>query len=121
MDAGGATSTSIFDRIVCGVDGTPESLFAVKQANRLQQPEGSPLLVLAMSLAKTVHAGMEASHAAQLMETEAEEAMAEAKALVSAEAKILNGDPATVLLNEAQHATCSRSGRTTAAVFPQCC
>jgi nucleotide-binding universal stress UspA family protein len=105
MDAGGATSTSIFDRIVCGVDGTPESLFAVRQASRLQQPEGSLLLVIAVSLAKAAGAGMAARHAAQLLETEAEEALAEAKKLVSADAKILNGDPATMLLNEAKHAT----------------
>ena len=45
MATRGATYTSIFDRIVCDIDGTAESLFAVKQANPLQQPEGSLLLV----------------------------------------------------------------------------
>ncbi|MGH3024015.1 MAG: universal stress protein [Gaiellaceae bacterium] len=100
-----ATGTSIFDRIVCGVDGTPESLFAVKQAARLQGPEGSLLLVVAMSLAKAAHAGMAARHAADLLQTEAEEAMAEAKELVPAEGKIVDGDPAAVLLDEAENAT----------------
>ena len=99
------TDTTLFDRIVCGVDGTPESLFAVKQANRLQRPDGSLLLIAATNLAKAAHAGMAASHAAGLLQDEAEQAMAEAKEVVPAEGRIVNGDPATVLLNEAQHAT----------------
>lgn len=103
--AAGATDTGIFARIVCGVDGTAESLFAVKQANRLRQPEGSLLLVVATNLAKAAHAGMAARHAAELLQTEAEQAMAEAKQLVRAEGKIVNGHPATVLLGEAQRAT----------------
>jgi nucleotide-binding universal stress UspA family protein len=95
----------VFDRIVCGVDGTPESLFGVKQASRLQGSQGSLLLVTVMSLAKAAHAGMAASHAAELLQTDAEQAMAEAKELVSAEGRIVNGDPAKVLLNESQRAT----------------
>jgi nucleotide-binding universal stress UspA family protein len=105
LNAFGPTDTSLFDRIVCGVDGTPESLFAVKQANRLQRPDGSLLLVAATNLAKAAHAGMAATHAAGLMQDEAEKAMAQAKEVVSAEGRIANGDPATVLLNEARHAT----------------
>lgn len=105
MDASGTTDTSIFDRIVCGVDGTPESLFAVKQGGRLQQPGGSLLLVAVVSLAKAAHAGMAARHAAELLQSDAEQAMAEAKELVPADGKIVNGDPAKVLLNEAEHAT----------------
>ena len=105
MATSGATQTSIFDRIVCGIDGTPESLFAVKQANRLLHPEGSLLLVAAMNLTKSAHAGMAARHAAGLMQDDAEQAMAEANELVPAEGKIVNGDPATVLLSEAEQAT----------------
>jgi nucleotide-binding universal stress UspA family protein len=105
MNASAPTDLNIFQRIVCGVDGTAESLFAVKQANRLQQPEGSLLLVVAMSLAKAAHAGMAARHAAELLQAEAEQAMADAKEVVPAEGKIVNGDPATVLLSEAEHAT----------------
>jgi hypothetical protein len=75
----GATQTSIFNRIVCGIDGTAESLFAARQANRLQHSEGSLLIVVAMSFGKAVHAGMTARHAAGLMQHDAEQAMAEAK------------------------------------------
>ena len=100
-----ATDTSIFDRIVCGIDGTPESLFAVKQAARLQGSEGSLLLVAVMELVKSVHAGMAASHAGDLLRTETEGAMAEAMELAAAESRIVSGDPATVILDEAQQAT----------------
>ena len=90
---------------MCGVDGTAESLFAVKQASRLQQPDGSLLIVVALGLGKAAHAGMAATHAATLLQQEAERALAEAQELVPAEGKIVNGDPATVLLGEAQRAT----------------
>lgn len=105
MNASALTDLRIFDRIVCGVDGTPESLFAVKQASRLKPSEGSLLLVAAMSLAKAAHAGMAAPHAAELLQTEAEQALAEAEKLAPAEGKIVNGDPAAVLLKEAEQAT----------------
>ena len=96
---------SIFARVVCGVDGTAESLFAVKQANRLRLPEGRLLLVVATSLAKAAHAGIAAGHAAELLQAEAEQALAEAEQLAPAEGKIVNGDPAAILLSEAQQAT----------------
>lgn len=105
MNAIAPTDIHIFDRIACGVDGTAESLFAVRQAARLQRPEGSLLLVTVMSLAKAAHAGMAAPHAAELLQTEAEQAIAEAKELAPADGRIVNGDPAAVLLNEAEHAT----------------
>jgi nucleotide-binding universal stress UspA family protein len=98
-------SGGIFDRIVCGVDGTAESLTAVRQAARLRPAEGSLLLVAAVSLAKAAHAGMAAPHAAELLQAEAEQALAEAGGFASAEGKIVNGDPATVILNEASRAT----------------
>ena len=101
----GVTDTGVLQRIVCGVDGTADSLFAVRQAARVRPPEGRLLLVAAVSFAKAAHAGMAVSHAAELLQTEAEEALAEAQLLVEAEGKIVNGDPATVLLNEAQDAT----------------
>lgn len=103
--AAAATDTGIFARIVCGVDGTAESLYAVRQANRLREPEGSLLLVVAVSLAKAAQAGIAAGHAAELLQHDAEQALAEAGKLAPAEGKIVSGDPAAVLLSEAQHAT----------------
>ncbi len=98
-------SAGIFERIVCGVDETPESVAAVQQAARLQPRGGSLLLVAVVSFAKTAHAGMAAPHAAELLQAEAERAMAEATEIAAAEGKIVDGDPASVLLNEARGAT----------------
>jgi nucleotide-binding universal stress UspA family protein len=103
--AAGATGTGIFDRVVCGLDGTPESLTAVQQARRLRAPDGSLLLVAATNLAKAAHAGMAASHAAGLLRNEAEEAIAQARALGPAAEKIVDGEPVSVLLRESEQAT----------------
>ena len=100
-----AIVTGLFERIVCGVDGTPESLTAVRQANRLQGSSGSLLLVAAVPVAKAAHAGVAAPHAAEMLQTEAEQAIADANEIALAEGKIVNGDPAAVLLAEAAQAT----------------
>jgi nucleotide-binding universal stress UspA family protein len=98
----------VLKRIVCGVDGTPESLVAVTQAVRLQDPQGRLYLTSVAPLAKAAHAGFAAPHAAELLQHEAEAAVAEAGAVApSASAKVVNGDPVPVLLREveAEHAT----------------
>jgi nucleotide-binding universal stress UspA family protein len=96
----------IFDRIVCGVDGTPESSVAVAQAARLGGDQGDIQLVSVENIAQAAQAGMAAGHAAELLQQDAEEALAEARKLApSATAKVLNGDPAAVLLREADQAT----------------
>ena len=106
MDDAEASELSIFKRIVCGVDGTPASVIAVRQAIRLQDEDGDLLLTAAANVAKAAHAGMAAPHAAELLETEAETALAEAKAIApSATAKLVKGDPVAVLLQEAAQAT----------------
>jgi nucleotide-binding universal stress UspA family protein len=105
MTTNATAPTDIFDRIVCGVDGTPESLFAVKQVARLQRSDASLLLVAVTNLAQAAHAGIAASHAADLMQADAEKAIAEATELVAAESRIVNGDPAGVLLSAAEDAT----------------
>ena len=102
MDAQ-ASEAEFFDRILCGVDGTPASLVAVRQALRLQAEHGSVLLLAIANLAQAAHAGMAAPHAAELMRHEAEEALAEAQAIApSASAKLLDGDPVAVMLNQAE-------------------
>jgi nucleotide-binding universal stress UspA family protein len=92
-----------FERIVCGVDGTPESLVAVKQAGRLQDPRGRLYLTSVAPLAKAAQAGFAAPHAAELLQHEVEAALAEAQAIApSASAKLVNGDPVPVLLREVE-------------------
>jgi nucleotide-binding universal stress UspA family protein len=98
-----ASETGVFERIVCGVDGTPASLVAVRQALRLQGEHASVLLLAIANLAQAAHAGMAARHAAELMQHEAEAALAEAQAIApSATAKLLDGDPVAVMLNQAE-------------------
>jgi nucleotide-binding universal stress UspA family protein len=100
---GGASAPSIFARVVCGVDGTPEGLVAVQQAIRLRAPEGNLWLATAANLAKAAHAGIAAPHAAELLQREAEAALAEARELApSAIERLLNGAPAAVLVREAE-------------------
>jgi nucleotide-binding universal stress UspA family protein len=98
-----ANEHQVFERILCGVDGTPASLVAVRQALRLQDEHGSVLLLAVANLAKAVHAGMTAPHAADLRQQEAEAALGEAQAIApSANTKLVDGDPGTVLLKQAE-------------------
>lgn len=95
--------TRVFEHIVCGIDGTPASLVAVRQATRLQHADGSLRLVAAANLAKAAQAGMAATHAAELLEDEAGAALADARVLApSATAKLVSGNPVAVLLQEAR-------------------
>jgi nucleotide-binding universal stress UspA family protein len=98
-----ASEPQVFERILCGVDGTPASLFAVRQALRLQGEHGSVLLLAVANLAQAAHAGMAAPHAAELLQHEAEAALAEAQAIApSASSKLLDGDPVAVMLRQAE-------------------
>jgi nucleotide-binding universal stress UspA family protein len=108
MDNAVTSKPPTFERIVCGVDGTPASLVAVRQAVRLQVEGGVLQLTAVANLAKAVHAGMAAPHAAELMRDEAETALAEAGEIApGATTKLVNGEPVPVLLQEAEgeHAT----------------
>jgi nucleotide-binding universal stress UspA family protein len=106
MDHPRASEPAIFGRIVCGVDGTPESLVAVRQATRLRDPDGSLEVAVVANLAKAAQAGIAASHAAELLKQEAEAALAAAHEVApDASEKFLDGQPAAVLLREAEHAT----------------
>jgi nucleotide-binding universal stress UspA family protein len=92
----------VFEHIVCGVDGTSESLVAVRQAVRLQNGRGSLLLLTVANLAKAAHAGMAATHAADLLQHEGDAALVAARALApSASARLVDGDPAASLLEQA--------------------
>jgi nucleotide-binding universal stress UspA family protein len=45
----------MFERIVVGVDASPESLEAVRQADTLLRPDGRLVLVAAVDLSETIH------------------------------------------------------------------
>lgn len=98
-----ASEPRVFERIVCGVDGTPASLVSVRQALRLQDEDGTVLLLAVANLAQAAHAGMAATHAAELLQHDAEAALAEAQAIAhSASSNLVNGDPVGVLLKQAE-------------------
>ena len=98
-----ATESQVFERIVCGVDGTPASLVAVRQGLHLQGEHGSVSLVAVTNFAKAAQAGMAATHAAELVQHEAETALAEAQAIApSAATQLVDGDPAASLLKQAE-------------------
>jgi nucleotide-binding universal stress UspA family protein len=100
---GQGSEPPVFERILCGVDGTPASLVAARQALRLQDEHGSLLLSAVANLAKTAQAGVAAIHAAELLQHEAEAALAEAQAIApSAASKLVDGDPVEVLLKQAE-------------------
>jgi nucleotide-binding universal stress UspA family protein len=101
-----ATEPLLFKRILCGVDGTAESLVAVRQAARLVDVGGSLTLAAVANLAQAAHAGIAATHAAEMLRQDAEAALVEAAAVAPAgDKRIVNGDPASVLLREAENAT----------------
>jgi nucleotide-binding universal stress UspA family protein len=102
MDAQ-TSEPELFERILCGVDGTPASLVAVRQALRLQDDHGRLILLAVANLAQAAHAGMAAPHAAELLQHEAEAALAEGQALApSASSKLLVDDPVAALLGQAE-------------------
>jgi nucleotide-binding universal stress UspA family protein len=106
MDHAAANVPPIFKRIICGVDGTPESLVAVRQATRLRDPEGSLHLAAVANLAKAAQAGIAARHAAEMLQQETEAALTDAREIApDAMEKLLDGEPVGVLLREAEHAT----------------
>lgn len=95
-----------FSRVICGVDGSPESLTAVRQADRLLDAGGSLVLIAVTNIAQAAQAGMAAVHAAGLLQQEAENALAAAQSKApSASTRLINGDPRAVLLQEAEGAS----------------
>lgn len=96
----------LFERILCGVDGTPESTVAVEQALKLQEAGGTLTLVAVANLAQAAHAGTAARHAAEQLQQDAEQGLAAAGALAPvAVRRLVSGDPTAVLLREAADAT----------------
>lgn len=93
---------SIFDRVVCGVDGSPAGLEALRQAKRLLAPEGSLLAATVCDPSIAVVAGWDADVMRDKLRREAADAKAEAEreleSLAGASACLLEGSPAQRLL-----------------------
>jgi nucleotide-binding universal stress UspA family protein len=93
----------LLERVLCGVDATPESLEAVRQADRLREPDGTLDVVGALDFGVTAHAGWAASAAAGQLQAEAEQAVEAAKAEAPhADVRLLEGRADQVLRAEAE-------------------
>jgi nucleotide-binding universal stress UspA family protein len=105
MSVATPTKVAIFDRIVCGIDGTPESLEAARQAERLRSPHGALGLAAVMEVNTAVQAGFAMGHVLEELEAAAEDGLGRAAAEVKpANAHLLAGEPAPRLLDEIERA-----------------
>ena len=96
-------AAGILDRVLCGVDGTPESIEAVRQAARLRAPEGSLDVVGAVDLGAAAQAGWAATAVAADVEADAKRAIEAARTEApEAVCRLLEGRPSSVLLSEAE-------------------
>jgi nucleotide-binding universal stress UspA family protein len=102
------TPTGVFDRVVCGVDGTPESLEAVRQAIALI-PEGAAVhLVSVLDLAPAASIAWVAPEMAPAMTVRSSEALERALEVApGATTHSVDGAPPRCLLEEIErmHAT----------------
>jgi nucleotide-binding universal stress UspA family protein len=100
---------SIFERIVCGVDDTPESLEAVRQAARLRRTPGRLHLFAAVYIAGAVAAAWSEEQIAAELERERGATLRNAIALAGDDvsSRLVNGPAAVSLLAELEreHAT----------------
>jgi nucleotide-binding universal stress UspA family protein len=98
------TETAIFERVVCGVDGSEAGAIAARAAARVTDPDGSLVLVSVDDASIAVHAGYAMSQVAEELAREAKEALerGEAEATVGhrVETRLLEGDPVRCLLAE---------------------
>jgi nucleotide-binding universal stress UspA family protein len=101
--AGSELARATFGRVLCGVDATPQSLEAARQADGLRAADGSLTVLSALDIAATAQAGWAATHAAQGLRAEAESALEAARAEVPEAAfKLVEGRPHQALLTEAK-------------------
>lgn len=96
-------AAEVFDRIMCGVDGTPQSVQAVRQAARLRAPGGSLAVVTVIEVGLAAEAGWLATQAAAEMRREAERGLESARQEApDADFRSLEGRAPQVLLAEAK-------------------
>lgn len=99
-------SDPLFERIVVGVDGSPQGFTALSQAEGLLASAGELAIVTVCEEHLAVHAGYEAPRLAGEMHAEAECTVARAREAIRpttrANVRLLHGHPADVLLRVAE-------------------
>lgn len=97
MDA----SAAIFQRILCGVDESPASLEAARQAERMLVPDGTLHLLTAVDVTPAVHAGWGATTVVDEIRVGARDALARAvEHTHAASARLVEGKPVDALIHE---------------------
>ncbi len=93
----------MFERIVVGVEESPESLVAVRQATRLLTRDGRLVLTAVAEAALAVHAGWAATGVLEDIENAARSALDAARLVApGADTVLIDGAPADVLLETAR-------------------
>lgn len=96
--------STLFDRVVCGVDHSDAGLTAARVAGVITSPAGALTLVSATDSSVAVHAGWNMAQVLELLVVEARDALeqgrTEARPLHSLETKLMKGDPLRCLLAE---------------------
>lgn len=96
---------AVFDRIVCGIDGSPEALEAARQAEKLRPEDGTLRLVAVAPRDLAVHAGWASSHVLDEIDSMARTSLRAAVDEVHPSAShVVAGDAATCLLEEVESA-----------------
>ena len=106
-------TTRVFDRIVCGVDSSPESLEAARQADRLRASEGLLRLATVADVNVAAHAGFAATRVLGELDAAARDALhAAVDAVHPSSTHLLAGDPVPGLPRRAAAVGCdARLGR----------
>jgi nucleotide-binding universal stress UspA family protein len=94
--------TSVFDRIIAGVDGTDAGFEAARQAARLVTDDGWLEVFTAVYLAEATLAGWSSSRVAEELEREARETSRRGAAIAGprATSQLVNGPPLQSLVDE---------------------
>jgi nucleotide-binding universal stress UspA family protein len=104
MNTRAHTSTDVFDRVVCGVDGSDAGATAARVAGLVTAPDGSLTLVSAYDSSIAVHAGWNMAQVLDELALESQSALergrTEAEPHHPMEPKLLKGDPLHCLLAE---------------------
>jgi nucleotide-binding universal stress UspA family protein len=106
-----ALGVAIFDRVLCGVDGTPAGDAAAAIAARVVSPTGTLELVAVAETHFAVQAGWGTPAVLEAIEHEAEDALKHSRAAVEPthqpETALLEGAPADALLHEIERRAAS--------------
>ena len=91
----------VFDRVVCGIDESPQSFEALQQVERLRPADGSLHLLSVAELRLAVHGGFAAPHLIEQIEAGAQNALERAsEKSKAASQRLIDGSPAGSLLQE---------------------